>query len=317
MRQRWLLNLALLVIILILGGVIFYTLETDKEPKTPTLTELEADQVQQIYLERYNDEPISLRKDSDGFWQMTTPLHLPANTFKIDRLLEILTERDYQKLDLASPNLTDFSLEPPLASIKFDQFKIAFGGTSPMNDGKRYLLIDQHIYLLPDTVYYSIGSNAVKFVDMSPLGHKPKIQALKMPDYHFVLTEGTWTVTSTFTADEIDTGQDALNSLIENWERISAFNVERYEEDENTAFQGDIEVTLVGQEQMLHVAILSTTPDLVLIRPDKGVRYEFSNTQVDRLLHLPTKAKETESTEEDLKKKAEDVEIEMKDKAEN
>ncbi|MDM8558634.1 DUF4340 domain-containing protein [Candidatus Parabeggiatoa sp. HSG14] len=299
MHQRWLLNIILLGIILILGGVVFYTLEKEKPIESPKLTEINADRVQKIRIERAGKTPVSLKKDVNGFWQITEPLTLPANSVRADRFLRILSERQYKQLESSELNLVDFKLEPPLASIKFDQFTVAFGEQSPMGDGKRYMLINQKVYLLTDTAYNSVTNDAVKFVHLSPLGNTPKIQALKIPNYDLVLKKGEWTLTSTFSDDEIETSTDALNTLIDNWQIAQSYSVEIYEVDGNAENQaeGEIDVTLQGQEKPLHFVIVSTSPDFLLARPDRKVQYRLPMSQVDKLLHLPTQA-DTNSSEQ-------------------
>ncbi len=192
--------------------------------------------------------------------------------------------------------MADFQLEPPLASIKFDQLTMDFGINSPLDYGQRYVRVNQKLYLLKDTVFYSLNNEALTFANRSLLGNNPKLTELKMPDYHLVFKDDKWTVTTTFSADEIDTSQDALNTLIDNWQNASAYDVEPYQP--NSPTEGDIDITLLGQEQSLHLTIVSKTPDLVLARPEKGVQYKLSMTQVDKLLHLPTKSEEPPQSEE-------------------
>ncbi len=108
MRQRWLLNLALLSLMLILGGLVFYTIEQDKTTESPKLTDIEVDKVENIRIVRANKEPIVLMKDALGFWQMTAPFKLPATHFKVDNLLRQLSETDYQLLEADNLNLADF-----------------------------------------------------------------------------------------------------------------------------------------------------------------------------------------------------------------
>jgi len=295
MRQRWLLNIALLGAVLILGTLV-YTLEQKEPAELPKLTTLEADKVQNIRIERADAEPISLLKDNLGLWQVTAPFKLPANSFRVERLLKILAERNYQKLEADNLNLAEFKLEPPLASIKFDQLTVAYGDNSPMNDGKRYLLVNQNVYLVTDTVYHSIIDDALVFANLSPLGNNSKITELKMPDYHLVLKEGQWMLlSSTFSTEEIDTSKDKLNALIENWQNASAYKVQRY--DAKEAAIGKIEITLLGKEQPRHLTIVTKSPNLVLAWPAKGVQYQFTANQVNKLLHLPTKNKPADPTD--------------------
>ncbi len=284
MRQRWLLNLVLLSVALMLGLSIFFSIEEPTE--LPKLIDLEAEQLQSIHIERVDSKPISFKKDTLGFWQMTTPLHLPASRFRIMALLEILSMREYKQLDTSELNLAELKLAPPLATVKFNQLAVAFGDSSPMNDRRRYLLINKKVYLLADTVYDSVNADVLNFVSLSPLGNNPTITELKMPDYLMVLTEGEWTFTSTFSSDDIDSSQDAIKHFIENWQQLQAFRVAPYVEDST---QKPIDIRLANQEEVLHFTVMSSEQDFILGRPEKGVQYQLPVTQVDKLLHLPTK----------------------------
>ncbi len=289
MRQRWLLNLALLVIAAVLAGFVFYTLEQDEQ--LLPLTDLKAEKVQSIRIERANKEPIFMMKDAQGFWQMATPFNLLGNQFQIERLLQILSERDYKKIEAENLNLTELQLDPPLASIRFNQVTVEFGDSSPIDYGQRYVQLNKKVYLIKDNLFYTLNDDALIFASTSPLGNAPKITTLKMPNYHLVLKEGKWTLTSTFSSDDIETGADALSTLIDNWQHALAFSVEPYKESPG---QGEIEITLLGQDEPLRFVIVSTTPDFVLARPDKAVQYQFPINQVDKLLHLPTKGEESQ-----------------------
>ena len=117
-----------------------------------------------------------------------------------------------------------------------------------------------------------------------------------MPDYHLVLKEGQWMLlSSTFSTAEIDTSKDKLNALIDNWQNASAYKVQRY--DAKEAAIGKIEITLLGKEQPRHLTIVTKSPNLVLAWPAKGVQYQFTANQVNKLLHLPTKNKPADPTD--------------------
>lgn len=301
MRQRWILNLVLLGFILVLGALAFYTQEQEKA-ELPKLTNLKAEQVQNIRIERANKEAIELKKDAQNAWQMTTPFQLPANHYRLERLMDILSHQDYTALASSELNLAELKLNPPLASVNFNPLKVAWGDTSPINTAQRYIQInDKKVYVLTDTHYQQLTGDATSFINLSLLGEEAKIQALKMPNYDLVLKEEQWTVNTPFSADEIDTSQDAINTLMSNWQQAQAYHVERYIEG---PIEGEIQITLKAQKQPLHFAIVSLSPALVLARPDKGVQYQLSSIQVDKLLHLPTAeetASETTSSEDNMR----------------
>jgi hypothetical protein len=285
MRQRWILNLVLFGFILILAGIALYTQEQE-DAELPKLTDLEAEQVQNIRIERLNQSAIVFKKEAKNVWQMTSPFKLPANDYRIERLLELLSHREYTALASTELNLAELKLNPPLASVTFNDLKIAWGDISPINRAQHYIQInDKKVYVLTDTNYQQISGDVVSFISLSLLGKEAKIEALKMPDYDLALKEGKWMVNTTFSDKEIDTSQDAINSLISNWQEVQAYHVERYDD---LPTEGDIEISLKEHKQPLHFNIVSLSPALVLARPDKGIQYQLSTVQVDKLLHLPS-----------------------------
>lgn len=286
MGKRWLINLILLCIILILGGFVYYTTEQEKTNKQLTkLTKLDADKVQLIKIEPLNNVKISLMKDQSDVWQMLTPFQLPANMIHINRLLQILSDHQYKKLETSK--LAELKLDPPLAKVTFNQFTIAFGDSSPMRDQKRYIMMDDKVYLVTDNFYNSVTQNATSFVSLAPLGLNSKIIELKLPDYHLILKEKQWTlISSKFSDTEVETNQDALAGLIDQWQRLQAFTVES--NDVKTESEGEIEVHLLGKDHPVRFTILASKPDLILARTDKNVQYKIDNSQIDKLLQLPT-----------------------------
>jgi hypothetical protein len=286
MRKRWVINIVLLCVIVILGGLVYYTTEQEKANQQLTkLTELDPNKVQLIRIERADKAKISLMKDKSEIWQMLTPFQLSANMIHINRLLQILSDRKYKELDVSK--LAELKLDPPLAKVTFNQFTIAFGDSSPMRDHKRYILIDDKVYLVTDNLYNSLTQNATSFVSLAPLGLNSKIMELKLPDYHLAFKEKQWTlISSKFSDKEVETNQDALAGLIDQWQRLQAFKVEAY--DVKTESQGEIEVHLLGKDHPLRFTILASKPDLILARHDKNVLYKIDNSQIDKLLQLPT-----------------------------
>jgi hypothetical protein len=290
MRKRWLINIVLLCVIVILGGLVYYTTEQEKANQQLTkLTKLDPNKVQLIRIERADKAKISLMKDKSEIWQMLTPFQLSANMIHINRLLQILSDRKYKELDVSK--LAELKLDPPLAKVTFNKFTIAFGDSSPMRDHKRYILIDNKVYLVTDNFYNSLTQNATSFVSLAPLGLNSKIMELKLPDYHLAFKEKQWTlISSKFSDKEVETNQDALAGLIDQWQRLQAFKVEAY--DVKTESQGEIEVHLVGKDHPLSFTILASKPDLILARRDKNVLYKIDNSQIDKLLQLPTANRE-------------------------
>ncbi|HHB91914.1 MAG TPA: DUF4340 domain-containing protein [Thioploca sp.] len=283
MSKRWLVNIILLVLIIALGLLVFYTLEQNKPVENPVLTDLKPATVQSIQIERSGKRSITLLKTATGSWQITAPFELTANNFQVENLLQILSLRDYTKI--ASSNLAEFKLDKPAVTIKFDQFTVTFGDSSPINY-QRYIQINNAVYLIRDTWYYYLTGDALAFASLSLLGNEPKIIELETPNYHLKLQDAKWILKTVAISENIDTSIDALGAMIDNWQHASAYDIKSYDD---VTDEEHVKVTLLGQSQPINFIIVSKAPDLILAREEKKVQYKLSGTQYDKLFQLPIK----------------------------
>jgi len=290
MRYRWLINLSLLGIALILSIFVVFTPNDENGEETPKLTELDAEKVQYIRIEHADKEKKTLefQKDEQGIWQIKSPLDLSANRFRMDNILRILSSQQYKKLTELPP-LEEVKLNPPQVRVQFNDLIVDFGDISPIDDTRRYIKIGESVYLVMDMVYHFLMDSAPSFVNLSILGENPQITELRLPDYHLQQQEGTWTLVSAILNDNIDTSSDALTALIDNWKHTQALSVKEYKENE-ASNEGQIEVKL--QDHSLKLTIISTAPNLLLARPDKSVQYQLPITHIEKLLQLPQKKSE-------------------------
>lgn len=285
-KQRWLLNLALLVITLSLGLFVFYTARLEKKPpEQPSLISLEPAKVQVIRIERAEKGLIELKREAPENWQLVTPLELPANKFRVNQLLQILTTRNYREIATNAPTLAEIGLDKPLVKISFDEHAIAFGTPSPLDSSQRYLQIAEKIYLVTDTLYSVLTGEPSLFASLSPLGENPKIVEMQLLDAHLrLLTGGKWEISTQL--ENIDTRADTINQFIDRWQNVQAFDIKPFTESDSSE---KITITLAGQTEPITWVVVARTPDLILARPSKKVQYQFPLSQTDKLLNLPIK----------------------------
>jgi len=298
MRKRWLLNLSLLFLIIGLGVIIWQLPPApNKTQETPKLTTRDPLQVQHLRVERVGKEPIEIKK-TQGVWQILSPLQLPAHDFRIQAILQLLSTRNYRKLDASQVKLSELKLAPAPISVQFDDLVMEFGDQSPMNEHLRYLKIKSDIYLLSDSVHHFLNSDAVLLANLSPLGNSAKLNELQLPNLHLQLKEGRWSSLKPV-ENTLNGGADALNTLVETWEHLQALSVKRYHPDPNLPPQGEINLGLQNQTA-LNFKIISQTPEFILARPDKGVEYHFSQHQLSKLMNLPVKILDAVESEKTL-----------------
>jgi hypothetical protein len=298
MRQRGLLNLGLLLLIIGLGVIIWQLPPAQtKTQETLKLTTLDPLQVQHLRVERVEQEPIEIKK-TQGVWQILSPLQLPAHDFRIQAILQLLSTRNYRKLDASQVKLSELKLAPAPISVQFDDLVMEFGDQSPMNEHLRYLKIKSDIYLLSDSVHHFLNGDAVLLANLSPLGNSAKLNELQLPNLHLQLKEGRWSSLKPVD-NTLNGGADALNTLVETWEHLQALSVKRYHPNPNLPPQGEINLGLQNQAA-LNFKIISQTPEFILARPDKGVEYHFSQHQLSKLMNLPVKILDTVESEKTL-----------------
>ena len=284
MRKGWLLNLVLLVIVSLLVLLAIFTPGLEKPaPELPSLTELNAKQVKRIRIEQANKESIELVKDAQATWQITLPLAVEANDFRINSMLELLSTKKYKKLEPSSVKLDELQLVTPKVKVTFDNLTVALGTTSPVNETMRYVQIGQAVSLVTDTFYEFMTGEPVKFASLSILGKNPKITELHTPNYHLTSENGVWKLVEN-KEENVETSADTLNAMVDNWQHTQAISVSLYQESPS---QGEVLLKLGDRE--LKFQIISIAPEFVLALPEKKVQYQLANHQVEKLLHLPIK----------------------------
>lgn len=307
-RKRWWLNALLLFIILGLTSLAIWEPGLEKPEQFPPLINLKIEDVKTVNIERIGKETLTFNKQVTGEWQMTSPLDLSANTFRVKRLLTILGEQDYQVFPSEELSLADIQLDPPSVILTFDQQILKLGDISPLHPDRRYVQRGdqpQQVFLVKDSLYANLLEDAMAFVNLSILGDNPKIMSLQLPNYQLNLQDGNWKLLPD-SAEHANISADILQELIDHWRYVQALSVESYQE--GSAHQGQIVVTL-QDGQVITLLIQAVHPELILARPEKKIQYHLPVEQVARLLELPPLKKEEKSVEKSESSAIEEAEI--------
>jgi hypothetical protein len=287
MQKRWLLNVVLLLIVLILATMALLKWKSDAPPVIDTFTLLDKKKVQHIVISRTDAEQVSeivLQKQAEE-WFIRSPLQLSANQFRIDSILQFLTTKHYQKLN-TSLNLAQLGLEQPAIRLSVDNVKLDLGVKSPFNDGRRYVLFNNKAYLVIDTISYFLTGDAALFANLSPLGNQPEIVSLSLPHLSLQLQGHRWEFL-TPVDESLDNSADAIQGLVKAWQNLQALSVRQY--DAQKQHLATVSITLATDEQPLQFEILETEPEFILALPEKKVQYQIGSDQLASLFSLPEK----------------------------
>ncbi|MBA3581139.1 MAG: hypothetical protein H0W44_01670 [Gammaproteobacteria bacterium] len=260
-------NLALIIIVLALVAVVWL------KPGQPTAAKifaaLTADQVQNIELQVSNKESVQIKKQN-GVWQITAPITIPANRFRIEKILSITqanSEKHYAANDL---DLTQFELMPPQARLILNEHVIEFGGIAELGQ-QRYVKIENEILLITDDYFPLISSGLAGLVDSQAIPETQKLLNIQMPKFTISqTTKGAWAISP---ANQQHTS-DSLQAWITQWQQARAVFAERFVNlDTNNA---PIVILHFADKSQLQYHLITSNGETALYRADVGIKYHFS-----------------------------------------
>lgn len=176
MGQRWLLNLALLVILALLGLGVRHELTQEGRPQT--LAGMDPADLRLIEVEREGEPRIHLEQGPDG-WRLLEPLRVDADPARVERLAAILSAPVQRSFPEQSASLAELGLAPSRLRLRLDGLTLAFGGLDPLTQ-QRYVAADGLVHLIEDRFYHLLIAPPVDFVarTLLPAGQPPAFATL-------------------------------------------------------------------------------------------------------------------------------------------
>jgi len=286
MRLHLLTNLFLLLFAIALGTFLFVD-DIDQNGVT-RLSELAADSISQITIQHKGREAI-LKRNTDE-WRMLKPVEIQANQFRIKTLLNILSTTSHAQYDSNELDLEKYALNNPETYIIFNDTRIDFGNTNPINN-YRYVKIDNTLHLIDDNFYPLLSSQIGTLVARELILTDAKITKLVLPEQILSRDEkGLWQ-----SNDEVSS--DAMVDTIYQWQHKQAFSVHNYMKRESL---GEIQVYLENNTIPINFNITDVEPWLIIARPEINFEYHFNIEDYDALLRPGAEKQIPEELQKDL-----------------
>ena len=279
MKTRWLLNLALLLLVAALALFVWYrSTERAHDPRAP-LTALAPGDITQIRIERPAHEPLLLERTQTS-WRITRPVKGRANSFAVDNLLR-LAQAPVETTLTPPVEPKRYGLAPPAATIHFNDVAIAFGQMHPMQNW-HYVHVGDSVHLIGSRYYAQVVAPYNNYLDARVIEDGRVPVAFVLPGLRVQRDDGTWR----HVPEDKKLSTDRINDFVEEWRHARALSVERYS---GRAVLERIELKFAADSnktETLTLGILARKPDLVLYRADEGLEYHFPEETGKRLLSL-------------------------------
>lgn len=281
MKNRWLLNIGLTLLVGLLVLLVLYKPGVEKEiPGTP-LTASTAANIQRIKIVRPNQKDIVLEKGSGETWRLSAPRLARANDFRVNELLALASLRIATRFPADTADLEKYGLDKPLVKLFLDNSEIQFGSMHPL-DNQLYVLHDGQVQLIPASIFRTVSAPLNDFLSTSPLGEKSRPLAFKFPTFDLKQNEqGAWIRTPELK----DLGSDQVNRFVDEWRHARALSAAPYS---GKPVQARVAITLADgdKQRVVEFGVLAIKPEFVLYRMDEKIEYSFPEETGSRLMQL-------------------------------
>ncbi|OGI55785.1 MAG: hypothetical protein A2V58_08620 [Candidatus Muproteobacteria bacterium RBG_19FT_COMBO_61_10] len=280
MKNRWLLNLALVLLVAVMLAIVVYRPGTPPQPPAPSLTALSADGISRVRVLRPNQPEIVLEK-SAGAWSLVAPHKARANLFRVNNLLALATAKSTGHFDAPAADLVNYGLDQAETRVWLNGQEIRFGSRHPINP-QVYVMVDNQVHLIAASYFSGAALAPADFFSHQLLDDGLKPVAFSLPGFKLILdSNGAWQMTPA----NNELGSDRINTLVDEWRHAQALSVNRYS-GKPAHEQAVIRFSADSPLKELTFSILAHKPEFVLYRPDEGLEYHFPEAVGTRLLEL-------------------------------
>ncbi|MCB5191508.1 DUF4340 domain-containing protein [Methylobacillus arboreus] len=288
MKARWLVNLLLLI--LVAGIVAFlYLKPADEQEAVPEyeVSTLKLADFDKLSIEFPAKAPVVFEK-KDGYWYLAQPYAARADQVTMQRIVSIVAASSHEKFPADDP--ARFGLDNPRLKIKLNDEEFTFGIYNPVTS-EQYVAYKDSVFLLSRLYSETASTQILEMLDKSPL--KPgeqiagfdfsRLEQWEEVRLQLILNEqGKWQVS----VPNAKPQQEEINEWFDSfWEKVRASSVEPYTPERNASYPS-FSVKLKDGKQV-HFDKLQESPQLILGRPDEGMRYIFPADVGFSLLNPP------------------------------
>lgn len=265
----------MLTLVAVLAWLAWFDKRSEQAPTNDRLSATELASITHIELTRNDATPIVFRRNADG-WFMQQPIMFSADDFQIDALLGVL-HAPAKALVRGPHDDPGFGLRPPEAVLRADGITLAIGGVESVSK-KRYVALDQALFLIEDAWYHHLFSAPQRYLDPRPAVRRGVPQRIRTPTFEWRRIDGRWQRTPPDDARSADDGQ----ALAERWAQARAVFVDAL--DASAKWSGEVSLEFADGGAALTFRVARRGELVLLARESPAIQYQLTKAQAVRLL---------------------------------
>lgn len=265
-----------------LGLAVAVWVGREKPEQLPPLTTLAESEITTIAIAHPDAPAIKLEKRGED-WRLVEPVDAPTDPLEVSSLVGLAKLEVKRSLPLSEVSLADLKLDPPQYTVTLNDQVLGFGDTEPI-EYRRYIKVGDTVALVSDPPSAALDRDYSDLVAKALLPEAAQIQRIEVPGLVVRRKDDG----NGWVADgRADASADQLQSFVDAWHNARAmWNAQRPADAGDTGDTGE-PVKLVLADGEVALRIVARDPQLQIDRPDYGLRYTLSKTDVDKLLKLP------------------------------
>ena len=289
MKNRWVINIILLVIVLSISLFLFLKPSEIKQKKQFAISAFNLSEFDSIKVDFPSRASVILKKGIES-WEMLEPIKGRADQFSVQKIISIVATSSSEKLP--SNDLAKYGLDKPIVKLKLIhkglEEEFIFGTYNSVTEDQ-YLLYKDNVYLISSAYSEVASTQPIELIDKSPLSQSEKIR-----DFDFSRLEQWQSKRLKVTRNNNEWTANEGNSLKQSemaewfdmtWVKNPAKSVEKSSIDLRVPHKSfDIHTT--DGKKITYIR-LQESPETQLYRVDEGLLYHFGSDIGFTMLNPP------------------------------
>ncbi len=176
MKNKWLINIILLVMVLSISLFLFLKPTKIKQTKQFSISTFNLSDFDSIKIDFPSRASVILKKSSES-WDMIEPVKGRADQFSVQKIISIVATSSSEKLP--SNDLAKYGLDKPTMKLKLihkgQEEEFIFGTYNSVTEDQ-YLLYKENVYLISGSYSEAAATQPIELIDKLPLSKSEEIK---------------------------------------------------------------------------------------------------------------------------------------------